>query len=126
MHISVMQTLVNCILHNMGCLSIEYNHRLHLSVTLLCFQRSLKDGRIAFKCSQPSCSHSMSLSAVSRSLQEIRADLEKAVDLMERQKPGSLDTVWKYYAVCEGFVLEALFYISVLFSLSLSSFRKGS
>lgn len=60
----------------------------------------------------------MSSSAVSRSVQEIRADLEKAVDLMERQRPGSLDTVWRFYAVCVGFVLEALFHISVLFSVS--------
>ncbi|XP_074466537.1 SET and MYND domain-containing protein 4 isoform X2 [Sebastes fasciatus] len=50
---------------------------------------SLKVGihKVGFLCSQPSCGHRMSSSEVSQSLQEIRVDLEKAVELMERERP---------------------------------------
>lgn len=40
-----------------------------------------------FLCSQPSCGHRTSSSEVSDRLQEIRVDLEKAVELMERERP---------------------------------------
>nr|XP_057942102.1 SET and MYND domain-containing protein 4 [Doryrhamphus excisus] len=41
-----------------------------------------------FKCSHPSCSYLMSSSEVRQRLQEVQQDLELAVDLMERQRPG--------------------------------------
>ncbi|XP_073334868.1 SET and MYND domain-containing protein 4 [Pagrus major] len=42
---------------------------------------------IGFTCSQSSCGHRTSSSEVSNRLQEIRVDLEKAVELMERERP---------------------------------------
>lgn len=70
-------------------------HRLHSSVSPYCaisgflfFQRSREDGGAALTCLQPSCGLSMQPSEVNHRLQEIRANLEKAVDLMERERPG--------------------------------------
>ncbi|XP_035033579.1 SET and MYND domain-containing protein 4 [Hippoglossus stenolepis] len=60
---------------------------------LLCFKckgslkRSGADKGTGFMCSQSSCCHRVSSSEVSLMLQEIRVDLEKAVDLMERERP---------------------------------------
>ncbi|TNN49910.1 SET and MYND domain-containing protein 4 [Liparis tanakae] len=51
-------------------------------------KKSSGDGGKGFVCSQASCAHRVSLSEVSRRLQEIRLGLEKAVDLMERERPG--------------------------------------
>nr|XP_019952570.1 PREDICTED: SET and MYND domain-containing protein 4 [Paralichthys olivaceus] len=59
---------------------------------LLCFKckgslkKSGADKGAGFMCSQSSCSHRVSSSEVSLMLQEIRVDLEKAVDLMERER----------------------------------------
>ncbi|XP_070774047.1 SET and MYND domain-containing protein 4 [Enoplosus armatus] len=50
-------------------------------------KKSSEDRGTGFICSQSSCGHHMSSSEVSRGLQEIRVDLEKAVDLMERERP---------------------------------------
>ncbi|XP_068572151.1 SET and MYND domain-containing protein 4 isoform X2 [Cebidichthys violaceus] len=50
-------------------------------------KKSNEDGGKGFVCSQSSCAHRVSLSEVSRRLQEIKVDLEKAVDLMERERP---------------------------------------
>lgn len=55
------------------------------------FQKSSQDRGIGFKCS--SCDHCMSSVEVSHRLQEVRVDLKKAVDLMEREKPGGCDIV---------------------------------
>uniref|UniRef100_A0A3Q1GWQ8 Protein-lysine N-methyltransferase SMYD4 n=1 Tax=Acanthochromis polyacanthus TaxID=80966 RepID=A0A3Q1GWQ8_9TELE len=54
-------------------------------------KRSGDKREIMFLCSRSSCGHGMSSSEVSRRLQEIRVDLEKAVELMERERPGD----WK-------------------------------
>nr|XP_046267475.1 SET and MYND domain-containing protein 4 [Scatophagus argus] len=50
-------------------------------------KKSGEDSGKGFMCLQSSCGHRMSSSAVNHKLQEIRADLEKAVDLMERDRP---------------------------------------
>ncbi|XP_040037658.2 protein-lysine N-methyltransferase SMYD4 [Gasterosteus aculeatus] len=47
----------------------------------------LKEGAKGFICLRSSCGHRVSAPEVSRRLQEIKADLEKAVDLMERERP---------------------------------------
>lgn len=39
------------------------------------------------------CGHSVSSSEVSRQLQGIKDDLGKAVDLMERERPGDCDHI---------------------------------
>lgn len=52
------------------------------------FQKSNKDTGTGFVCSQSSCGCHVSSSEVSHRLQEIRANLEKAVDLMEGERPG--------------------------------------
>lgn len=48
----------------------------------------------------------MSTAEVSHRLQEIRVNLEKAVDLMERERPGGCDTVCRYINVSLPFVQE--------------------
>ncbi|XP_045896702.1 SET and MYND domain-containing protein 4 [Micropterus dolomieu] len=66
--------------------------RLHES-GLLCgkckgsLKKSSEDRGTGFICSQSSCGHLMSTAEVSHRLQEIRVNLEKAVDLMERERP---------------------------------------
>ncbi|KAL6098733.1 smyd4 [Pungitius sinensis] len=49
--------------------------------------QSSEEGAKGFICLQSSCGHRVSASEVSRRLQGIKADLEKAVDLMERERP---------------------------------------
>ncbi|XP_074529128.1 SET and MYND domain-containing protein 4 [Halichoeres trimaculatus] len=69
-----------------------YKRSLH-QAGLLCgkckgpLNKSTEDGKKGFVCSLSSCGHHISSSEVSRRLQEIRIDLEKAVDLMERDIP---------------------------------------
>ncbi|GAA6219812.1 SET and MYND domain-containing protein 4 isoform X1 [Lates japonicus] len=50
-------------------------------------KRSSVDKGTGFVCSQSSCGHCISSSEVSHRLQEIRVNLEKAVDFMERERP---------------------------------------
>ncbi|XP_034405484.1 SET and MYND domain-containing protein 4 isoform X2 [Cyclopterus lumpus] len=50
-------------------------------------KKSSEDGGKGFICSQSSCAHRVSLSEVIQRLQEIKVGLEKAVDLMERERP---------------------------------------
>lgn len=50
----------------------------------------MEDGGTSLTCLQPSCGLSMQPSEVKHHLQEIRANLERAVDLMERERPGHL------------------------------------
>ncbi|KAF7663005.1 hypothetical protein LDENG_00220730 [Lucifuga dentata] len=50
-------------------------------------KKSSKESGPGFICSQSSCSYRLSYSEASRKLQEFRVDLEKAVDLMERERP---------------------------------------
>ncbi|XP_029304059.1 protein-lysine N-methyltransferase SMYD4 [Cottoperca gobio] len=50
-------------------------------------KKSSSDRGIGFMCSHSSCGHRISSSEVSHRLQEIRVGLEKAVDLMERERP---------------------------------------
>lgn len=89
--------LVNVIRSSWTLLTITIILRRHLIVRsdlrfclLFCFflQRSRKDEGAGLTCLQPSCGLSMQPSEVNRRLREIRASLEKAVDLMERERPG--------------------------------------
>ncbi|XP_068601042.1 SET and MYND domain-containing protein 4 [Brachionichthys hirsutus] len=50
-------------------------------------RKSDESGGKGFLCSRSSCGHRMSSSEVSRSLRGIRVDLEKAVDLLQRERP---------------------------------------
>ncbi|CAJ1063804.1 SET and MYND domain-containing protein 4 [Xyrichtys novacula] len=50
-------------------------------------KKSTEDRRKGFICSQSSCGQYISSSEISHRLQEIRVNLEKAVDLMERDMP---------------------------------------
>ncbi|CAB1434354.1 unnamed protein product [Pleuronectes platessa] len=79
-----------------------------LEAGLLCFKckGSLKRSgadRTGFMCSQSSCSHRVSSSEVSLVLQEIRVDLEKAVELMERERPDEARRT-----LCRGELADAL------------------
>lgn len=108
---------VHC--HNSQKLKKEYRHFFHLRILLfdqrlnpivihriscksciimaiLYFKRSMEDGGTALTCLQPSCGLSMQPSEVKHHLQEIRANLEKAVDLMERERPGGSDTMQEF------------------------------
>lgn len=58
------------------------------------FQRSNKNTGTGFVCSQSSCDFQVSASEVSHRLQEIRVNLEKAVDLMEGERPG--EKKWQF------------------------------
>ncbi|KAJ4929790.1 hypothetical protein JOQ06_018811 [Pogonophryne albipinna] len=49
--------------------------------------RSSEERGKRFICSQASCGHCVALSEVNQRLQEIKQDLKKAVDLMERERP---------------------------------------
>ncbi|AWO99826.1 putative SET and MYND domain-containing protein 4 [Scophthalmus maximus] len=51
--------------------------------------KSSGDKGTGFICPKSSCSHYVSPSEVSLGLQEIRVDLDKAVDLMERERPDA-------------------------------------
>ncbi|XP_044079233.1 SET and MYND domain-containing protein 4 isoform X2 [Siniperca chuatsi] len=50
-------------------------------------KKSSEERGTGFVCSQSSCGHRMSSSEVRHRLQELRVDLDKAVDLMERERP---------------------------------------
>ncbi|KAL3042765.1 hypothetical protein OYC64_020648 [Pagothenia borchgrevinki] len=50
--------------------------------------RSSEERGKGFICSQASCGYCVALSEVNQRLQEIKQDLKKAVDLMERERPG--------------------------------------
>lgn len=50
-------------------------------------KKSSEDGGAGFVCSQSSCGQRVSRSEASRRLQEVKVGLEKAVDLMERERP---------------------------------------
>ncbi|XP_054481975.1 SET and MYND domain-containing protein 4 [Anoplopoma fimbria] len=56
-------------------------------------KKSSNGGGKGLICSQSSCAHRVSLSEVNSRLQEIKADLEKAVDLMERERPDEALTL---------------------------------
>lgn len=57
-------------------------------------QKSHEDTGIKFACVQAHCGHSVSSAEVSRRLQEIKDDLEKALRLMENERPGICDHVY--------------------------------
>lgn len=65
----------------------------------------MEDGGTALACLQPSCGLSMQPSEVKHHLQEIRANLEKAVDLMERESPGDSDMMQEILHLLTCFVL---------------------
>lgn len=56
---------------------------------MIFFQKIGTDGGAEFTCLQSSCGHRVSIAEVSHRLQEITVDLEKAVALMERERPGA-------------------------------------
>ncbi|KAF1378477.1 hypothetical protein PFLUV_G00190950 [Perca fluviatilis] len=60
---------------------------------------------IGFICSQSSCGHRMSSSEVSHNLHEIRVNLEKAVDLMERERPDEALTLLRRTQSQSGLIL---------------------
>lgn len=64
-----------------------------LTVFRVIFQKSREDAGIRYTCVRAACSHSASSSEVSRRLQGIKDDLEKAVNLMERERPGDCDHI---------------------------------
>lgn len=72
------------------------NSSFEIYLSTVDFQKSSEDRGTGFICSQSSCGHRMLSSEVNCRLQEIRVDLEKAVDLMERERPGGCDTVCRY------------------------------
>ncbi|TWW75008.1 SET and MYND domain-containing protein 4 [Takifugu flavidus] len=51
------------------------------------FEKSREDAGIRYMCVRAACGHSVSSSEVSRRLQGIKDDLEKAVNLMESERP---------------------------------------
>lgn len=57
-------------------------------------QKSHEDTGIKFTCVQADCRHSVSSAEVSCRLQEIKDDLEKALRLMESERPGNGDHVY--------------------------------
>uniref|UniRef100_A0A3P8TPL1 Protein-lysine N-methyltransferase SMYD4 n=1 Tax=Amphiprion percula TaxID=161767 RepID=A0A3P8TPL1_AMPPE len=60
-----------------------------------------------FLCSRSSCGHGLPSSEVSHRLQEIRVDLEKAVELMERERPGeALKLLKRTQCESEGILAE--------------------
>lgn len=52
-------------------------------------QKSHEDTGIRFTCVQAHCGHSVSSVEVRRKLQAIKDDLEKALRLMESERPGN-------------------------------------
>lgn len=52
------------------------------------FQRNHDDSGSGFTCLLPSCGHRMSAPDVRNKLLELRLHLERAVELLEREKPG--------------------------------------
>lgn len=68
-------------------------------------KKSSKDRGAGFICSQSSCGRRLSYSEVSRRLQELRVDLEKAVDLMERERPDEALRLLKRSVSQSGLIL---------------------
>ncbi|XP_071362305.1 SET and MYND domain-containing protein 4 [Trachinotus anak] len=68
-------------------------------------KKSGVDKGAAFICSQSSCGHCISSSEVSCWLQEIRVDLEKAVELMERERPDEALSLLKRAQCQSGLIL---------------------
>ncbi|CAI5643320.1 unnamed protein product [Oreochromis niloticus] len=64
-----------------------------------------EDREAGFVCSLSSCSHCMSLSDVNNRLQEIRVNLEKAVELMETDRPGEALRLLKKTLCQSGVIL---------------------
>ncbi|XP_063344375.1 SET and MYND domain-containing protein 4 isoform X1 [Pelmatolapia mariae] len=64
-----------------------------------------EDREAGFVCSRSSCSHCMSLSDVNNRLQEIRVNLEKAVELMETDRPGEALRLLKKTLCQSGLIL---------------------
>lgn len=89
------------------------------------FQKCGEDRGTAFICSQPSCGHRMSSSEVSLRLQEIRVHLEKAVDLMEGERPGGCDAICTSSNICVCHLFKGHFLTSPCYS-ALPSIRWGS
>ncbi|XP_029030151.1 SET and MYND domain-containing protein 4 [Betta splendens] len=58
-----------------------------------------------FTCSQSSCGHCVSSSELGHRLQEIRLELDKAVDLMERERPDEALTLLKKTQAQSGLIL---------------------
>uniref|UniRef100_A0A8C6WII6 Protein-lysine N-methyltransferase SMYD4 n=1 Tax=Neogobius melanostomus TaxID=47308 RepID=A0A8C6WII6_9GOBI len=58
-----------------------------------------------FICSHSKCSHYVSSSEMDHKLQEIKVNLERAVQLMERDKPGSLRLLTQTQVLC-GLILS--------------------
>lgn len=82
----------------------------------------MEDRGAALTCLQLSCGLSMQPSEVQHHLQEIRANLEKAVDLMERERPGGSDTTQDILHLFVCFVfLGGLFSFFVLVVFCVSS-----
>lgn len=57
------------------------------------FQKSREDAGIRYMCVRAACGHSVSSSEVSRRLLVMKDDLEKAVNLMESERPGDCDHI---------------------------------
>ncbi|XP_056252500.1 SET and MYND domain-containing protein 4 [Seriola aureovittata] len=68
-------------------------------------KKSSVDKGTGFICSQLSCGHRLSSSEVSHRLREIRVDLEKAVDLMERERPDDALSLLKRAQCQSGLIL---------------------
>ncbi|KAK2828257.1 hypothetical protein Q5P01_019291 [Channa striata] len=68
-------------------------------------RKSSEDRGAEFMCSQSSCGFHISSSEVSHRLQGIRADLEKAVDLMERERPAEALRLLKRTQCQSGLIL---------------------
>lgn len=82
-------------------------------------QKSSGDEGKGFVCSQASCAHRVSLSEVSQRLQEIRVGLEKAVDLMERERPGGCG---KTKSKCRFSDVSLLFILTVFCNICMLDF----
>lgn len=85
----------------------------------------LQEGAKGFICLRSSCGHRVSAPEVSRRLQEIKADLEKAVDLMERERPGGwemlhpdADAEGRFINASFSFVQKVFFNIPMVHSCS--------
>ncbi|XP_020499739.2 SET and MYND domain-containing protein 4 isoform X1 [Labrus bergylta] len=68
-------------------------------------KKSEDDKGKGFMCSQSSCGHHVSSSEVSRRLQEIQVDQERAVDLMERDRPDEALKLLKKTLSQSGLIL---------------------
>ncbi|KAM4544778.1 SET and MYND domain-containing protein 4 [Odontesthes bonariensis] len=77
----------------------------------LCFkckevlEKSYENKGSGFTCSLPTCGHRMSSAEVSHKLKEVKAALEKAVDLMETEMPGEALQLLKRTESQSGIIL---------------------